>query len=303
MWYWTLSQFHSKDSKYIGHQVYQLSLRMDHGTGRKGSGHSNIKYRELEEENEHLKKMIESNEKEFGDMYNKIHSENVQLKVKILTLQMENADFIGIQSKLESVLICDECDKRFENKEDFINHILLRHQVKSFTCNLCGECSKSKAGMRIHMTEVHDEIYLRCTVCNQSYKTKRDLKIHTKKKHMQSAEKDKFLKYQNELISNISKQKSKLYESIISLKRKEDTEKSRCKCINKFCTINHSKFNWSHAKSDELYGHFRSITTEKEKLENKIYQSTQNDNIHEICYCKKCDVDFDDPKLQRSIMK
>ena len=84
---------------------------MDHGTGRKGSGHSNIKYRELEEENEHLKKMIESNEKEFGDMYNKIHSENVQLKVKILTLQMENADFIGIQSKLESILICDECDK------------------------------------------------------------------------------------------------------------------------------------------------------------------------------------------------
>ena len=70
-------------------------------------------------------------------MYNKLHYENVQLKAQILTLRMENAEFIGKKSKLDSILTCDECDERFERKEDINEHIMLKHQVNFLSCDIC----------------------------------------------------------------------------------------------------------------------------------------------------------------------
>ena len=74
-------------------------------------------------------------------MYNTIHKENAQLKAKILMLQMENTEYIGIQSKLENMLICDQCDIQIEKKQDLIDHIVLNHRAKY---NNCGESLKKK---------------------------------------------------------------------------------------------------------------------------------------------------------------
>ena len=146
--------------------------------GRKGAGHIKMKYKELEEENENLKKLIEANEKEFGEMYNKIHSENVQLKVKILTLQMENTEFIGIQSKIVDILTCDECDELFEEKEDFKEHILAKHQVEKLKCDTCEKGCQTEKNLKTHETPVHNLKMFKCNHCKQFYKTKIDLKVH-----------------------------------------------------------------------------------------------------------------------------
>ena len=86
-----------------------------------------LKIESLESDKRTLDETMESSEREFGDMYNTIHAENAQLKAKILMLQMEKTDYIGIQSKLDNILTCEECNVRFEKKQDFMEHTILKH--------------------------------------------------------------------------------------------------------------------------------------------------------------------------------
>ena len=157
-------------------------------------------------------------------MYNKIHAENTQLKTKILMLQMENTDYIGIQSKLVSILTCDDCDVRFENKQDFIEHIVLNHRVE---CNVCGEFCLTKEKLRMHIMKCHNGSIFMCNHCKKGFKVKSQMELHEKKEHLRNKERVELLKYQQELVLKIEQQKSQLYKSMISLKEKENKEKSK----------------------------------------------------------------------------
>ena len=262
--------------------------------GRKGSGHSKPTYKELIEENKYLKAEMESNEKEFGDMYNSIHAENVQLQAKVLILQMENAEFIGIQSKIKSILTCDECDEKFENKEDFKEHILVKHQVELFKCDNCEKRCSTEESFKTHLRTVHNNKIFKCDHCKEFCHTKIELKVHIKTKHSEINEKTKLLKYQNELASTIQAQKSQLYENLINLKKKEDKIRSKCSCRNKYCSINHAKYSWSAAKSDKLHCQLKALTLEKGNITDEHIKTHINYRKNKIFECNVCDGEFCD---------
>ena len=63
---------------------------------------------------------------------------------------MENADFVGIQSQLDSILTCEECDEMFQNKHNFSKYTLIKPQIDIFKCDNCGECCKTSENIRMH---------------------------------------------------------------------------------------------------------------------------------------------------------
>ena len=109
---------------------------MDHV--RKAKGQSKMTYSELEEEYKLLKMSKETDIKQFEDIYTEIHDENKKLKAQILTLQMENAEFIGIKSKFDSILTCDECEQQLCTKKDLTDHRISKYEGIIFTCEAFG---------------------------------------------------------------------------------------------------------------------------------------------------------------------
>ena len=133
-----------------------------------------------------------------------------------------------------------------------------------------------------------------------------------KKEHTMENEMDKIFKYQSELAFQIERQKSKLYENILDLKKKEDTEKSNCKCKSKFCRINHTKYSWTAAKSNEYLNKLKNLTSDKESYKDisviaencdeydttfheKDCQKLHNENEHlKELKCQQCGNRFTD---------
>ena len=67
----------------------------------------------------------------------------------------------------------------------------------------------------------HDGTIFKYNQCKQSFKTNHHMKSHEKQKHSRNNEKVELLKYERKLVSNIQRQRSKLYENILSLKKKK----------------------------------------------------------------------------------
>ena len=261
---------------------------MDHV--RKGTGQSKFIYIELEEENKRLKIESESNEKEFADMYNKLHAENVKIKAEIITLRLENLEFIGIKSKLDKILTCDECDVPFKNKTDFTEHILMKHKVNKLKCPICGECFKTDGDVKMHIKADHELNVFKCEKCKECCKTKIDLQMHMKTKHFKMNEKESILKYENELCSKINRQKSRIHKSLFILKKEETRDYSRCKCKRRYCKINHARYSWSATKSDQYYSQMNLIE------EKSLITENNQENLHNKkpnnFWCKICDREF-----------
>ena len=93
-------------------------------------------------------------------------------------LQMEKTDYIGIQSKLDNILTCEECNVRFEKKQDFMEHTILKHQVK---CNVCGEFCLTKEELRMHVMKCHNGTIFKCDHCKKGFKVKSQMELHEKR--------------------------------------------------------------------------------------------------------------------------
>ena len=86
----------------------------------------------------------------------------------------------------------------------------------------------------------------KCDICDCTFISE-DALIKHKESH---SNKSRWLKKLKRTETDFYKIKSMLFQSITYLKQKEKEKKIFC---NKYCNINHEKFNWVNKKSDMLF--------------------------------------------------
>ena len=151
-------------------------------------------------------------------------SENDELKG---TLDSSEKKISSLQSEVKSLLSCDYCDNIFDDKNQLKNHIKSLHEYCMY------------------------ERTVKCKFCNVTFNSEKDMASHVIVTHKPAIEKERLLKKQNELVSNINLQKMKIYEKILMLKQKELQEKEKCSCKG-ICNIDHKIYRWVKPMSNTL---------------------------------------------------
>ena len=153
-----------------------------------------------------------------------LHDENLKLKVMVDSERKEKDDLLLKNNSLvKSLFACDKCEKTFTDK----------------------------IGINQHIRSIHVEQEVKYDLCGYIFKKIENLKQHTKCKHGENSLKEVLLKKLNEIRSQTTKQKVKLYQSIYNLKQTEIHGRSKCSCKG-LCLINHSKYRWIKSESDSL---------------------------------------------------
>eukprot|EP01084_Bolivina_argentea_P049435 90921_1 len=77
-------------------------------------------------------------------------------------------------------LKCIDCDKLFDNHENFQNHMKIKHNnLKPYLCNKCNQGFRKKGEMVSHIRCFHNQqTRFECDVCHKRFYFKNDLKRH-----------------------------------------------------------------------------------------------------------------------------
>ena len=135
----------------------------------------------------------------------------------------------------------------------------------------------------------------KCDICSKYFETNEDMKTHVKHKHQIKSDTRLFLKKYDELVSNIVKQKIKLYGNLYKLKQKEEKEKGNCFCKRRVCNIDHARFRWRASKSDNLFNKVTEIIPSDETV-SKTKKPSGNYK------CPECDHGFEEEvKIKKHI--
>ena len=89
---------------------------------------------------------------------------------------------------------CSQCDRGFDTKHDFENHIKITHseERESFHCDKCPKSFKSLLGMNLHVKNIHiGQTEAECKECDKTFKNERYLKNHQRLMH--SGERTKWI--------------------------------------------------------------------------------------------------------------
>ena len=179
---------------------------------------------------------------------------------------------------------CNECDKYFKCKGALNAHVRIVHERPDFTCNICGETRKSKAGFEDHLLKhKNEEETVKCPECEKYFHTTYKMKQHLRAIH----KKDKMLCSQCDYSCA---EKSNLKRHIQTVHGYER---------NFICGICGAAFKTKHT----LTGHEHSIHTNQRNFEcevcgkkfKKPFHLKVHRRIHTGDYeasCEKCGKQF-----------
>lgn len=94
-------------------------------------------------------------------------------------LSKKHAEIIVKPSKLETPLICKDCNLTFSTNLDYAFHSKMHSEDGSFTCHLCDDYKHpTKALMEIHIRSHEGIKKYKCEVCNKYFKRSKDAVEH-----------------------------------------------------------------------------------------------------------------------------
>ena len=83
---------------------------------------------------------------------------------------------------LVDVFECETCSKTFKLKTRLKAHILRKHQLRKAECDICGKMMESTSLLE-HMERMHSTDTFKCNICSKNCKTNQDLRNHIKSAH------------------------------------------------------------------------------------------------------------------------
>jgi len=97
-----------------------------------------------------------------------------QIKFRLME-QLQNHMKIHMN---EMQYACQHCSRRFFTVEECRKHDDSEHKkVKSFQCDICGNCFVAKQGLQQHIAQKHEELFT-CKYCKETFHTKTLLNQH-----------------------------------------------------------------------------------------------------------------------------
>ena len=233
---------------------------------------------------------------------------NLEKKVTIQTnVIKELQDALKEKEKVLNVEMTDEIDKLVkeieqlqrenEDKETILKSFNdekddLQNNVKTLEVKII-ELKKEKnenenvLSVSEELEQLSNSKFLKpfkCNKCEQTFDSRSDLRGHIINKH----EKEEWrIRVQN-IERKLSNQKLNIISNLYKLKEIEIKESHRCRCRG-FCRINHSKYNWSKSKTDEMVSNFEDSNVEF--AVNIVKKGTVNSNgaFKKKYSCDQCD--------------
>ncbi|PSN35074.1 hypothetical protein C0J52_22675 [Blattella germanica] len=91
-----------------------------------------------------------------------------------------NADRRNIEEGDESkkLIQCNICEKSFENKILYRNHMVTHPGARPFRCELCDKCFSTSRSLKYHMCPYKEDHPHKCEVCNKSFSLMAYLRKH-----------------------------------------------------------------------------------------------------------------------------
>ena len=106
----------------------------------------------LEKENEELKSRVEDLESDKRALEMTVDYNDKENEEAIKHYQTE---YEILQEEVINLKTCDECDVKFEEKDEMKNHIQLEHCVEHFKCDNCRKGFKVKDLLKQHIASSH----------------------------------------------------------------------------------------------------------------------------------------------------
>ena len=182
----------------------------------------------------------------------------------------------------------------------------LKLQIRDILrCEECDEIYNSKVQMKEHIQTNHQVTENKRDLCEASFPKKDDLNTHMMKKHPDEKLKNDLSKKFHALSIKVSKQKSKIYEDLLTLKKREEHANRKCRCKSRYCRINHFRHGWKMSKCDDFQTQIRSLSSDnsvikdvgkgKEESAQDHPKETQSENTGLQFYkCKPSSATFQD---------
>ena len=124
----------------------------------------------------------------------------------------------------------------------------------------------------------------KCKKCERTFDSRSDLRSHIKIDH----EKEEWKLKVQEIERKLADQKFDIVSNLYCLKETEIKDSQKCRCRG-FCRINHSKYNWSKSKTDEIISNLEDLNVKF--AVNIIKKGTVNRNgaFKKKYSCDQCD--------------
>ncbi|OTF72441.1 hypothetical protein BLA29_011499, partial [Euroglyphus maynei] len=89
--------------------------------------------------------------------------------------------------KKEIKFACDQCKNvRFERKKDLDEHLMDKHSIRLFRCQLCQQLFETKQSIQEHFETCQHyskDLQLICIICDDHFHRQEDFSQHVKSKH------------------------------------------------------------------------------------------------------------------------
>ena len=195
-----------------------------------------------------------------------LKSENKEYKDALESLKKVNSDTLDdmnvIKLKMASLLTCDYCHEKFDEKESLNSHIDSVHLS--------------------HKQNRQEEKRIKCKECGKPFFTRDDMQRHIIAKHKEKFAKETLFKKQNELLQKISEQRLEICGKILKLKQKEIQCVFQCSCRG-LCRVNHYKNRWHKSSSDILMEIFSTTLQNTSKVQFEATNVTYKSLKHNQC--------------------
>ena len=224
----------------------------------------------------------------------RILKDYVNLQESLDEVNKKNAQ---MESKIESLLTCDVCSLKFEDRSTLKNHMETLHDGKKYECNKCGEGFQNNHDLNNHMFAKHDLKRMICQHSEIEFSRTNDPKRHMSKDHEQNDKKQKLLHKLNHLKTILGQQKANIFQDIVELKQREFRTKYNCRCKG-FCQINHSRYSWVKQKSDSIIELLRK-TVDNSKYDNNDFSEHPKERSSDLI-CLHCNSILKDRPSLRS---
>ena len=98
----------------------------------------------------------------------------------------------GQKTDVKSVIVCELCDKIFENRLQKYNHKIFQHTVtaETLTCEYCTMVCNDMMELCIHISSKHKEMFPKvseqgnnCEICYEIYRSKEEVTKHMNERH------------------------------------------------------------------------------------------------------------------------